>query len=217
MTGAIRKKLVFCYPYIVAALTVLLCLAVWPLGLFGHTTYKSTSLEEGIFPNLNLSDGSIVTGEFTPRHSRLTAISFRYLISGDAPDGEVSLELCDQAGKTVCTVTLESGDIMNYRWCRFPVDAVLEAGETYTWHMKASEYEDTPLALYSGSPVIGPQEAGKFYYNGAPDETRTPAAVYTYTDRIDGEHYLPWYAAFAILGVLLTVMCRKFETPDEEA
>ena len=91
MFSAKYKKLFSYYPFIIAALVALLCVMVWPLGLLGHTTYESTSLERGIFPNLNLSDSSILTGQFRPSHKQLDSISFRFLISGSAPEGTVDL------------------------------------------------------------------------------------------------------------------------------
>lgn len=218
MTNTNIKRLFSFYPYLIAALVLLLCLAVWPARLLGHTTYESASLETGLFPNLNLSDGSIIVGEFTPAHKQLDSISFQFLSSGKAPDGTVTLELYDRLEQKIYSVTLESGDIMNYRWIHFPVDGPeLTPGEQYTWHLRAYDYDEASLALYSGSPATGPEEAGQFYYNGFHEEKLSPAVIYTYTDRIDGSHYLPYYTAFILFGLLLFVMCRKFEKTDEEA
>ena len=207
------KKLFSYYPFIIAALVALLCVMVWPLGLLGHTTYESTSLERGIFPNLNLSDSSILTGQFRPSHKQLDSISFRFLISGSAPEGTVDLGVSDDAGHDIFAVTLESGDVMNYRWIDFPFEMELDTARTYTWHLKAHNYDEASLALYAGSPVIGPEEAGDFYYNGAQEETLTPAVIYSYTDQIDDAHYLPYYTVFLLLGLLLCMMCHRFR-PD---
>lgn len=219
MTNETRKKLFSFYPYCIAFFVVLLCLAVWPLQLLGHTSYESASLERGIFPNLNLSDGSVPAGEFTPAHRQLDSISFRFLISGQAPDGTVTLELHSgpqQQKQKICSVELESGDIMNYRWIDFPLDLELEPDATYTWQLRAADYEEASLALYSGSPVIGPNEAGPFYYNDIPEEKHMPAVIYTYSDQIDAERCLPYYAAFLLFGLLLFTMCRKFEKYTED-
>ncbi len=210
------KKLFSFYPCIIAGMTLLLCLSVWPLRLLGHTVYKSASLERGIFPNLNLSDGSILTGEFTPTHRQLDSISFRFLISGQAREGTVELSLSDDQGHDIYSVILESGDVMNYRWIHFPVETELEADRTYIWHLQADGYEEASLALYSGSPVIGPEEAGPFFYNGAPEEKHTPAVIYTYTDKVDKAHCLPYYTVILLIGLLFFSMCRKFEKTDED-
>lgn len=208
----------FC-PYLIIILVLLLCLSVWPWQLIGHTSYKNVSLEKGIFPNLNLSDGSILTGQFTPAHSRLDSISFQFLISGRAPDGTVTLELYDKDEKKICSTVLESGDVMNYRWVHFPIedpDLELTPGESYTWRLKARDYEEVSLALYSGSPVIGPEESGPFYYNGNPEEKLLPAMTFTYTDRVDREHCLPYDTAFLLFGLLLLAAYYKFEKTTEE-
>lgn len=207
------------YPYLIAALVILSCLAIWPWQLWGHTSYQNVSLERGIFPNLNLSDGSILTGEFIPSHGRLDSLSFRFLISGRAPDGTVTLELYDSNEKKLCSTTLESGDVMNYRWVRFPIEDTeleLRPGESYLWRMRARDYEDASLALYSGSPIIGPEESGQFYYNGIPEEKYLPAVTYTYTDKVDGAHCLPYYTVSLLFGLLLLTACRKFEKTTEE-
>lgn len=209
MKGETFKKLFSYYPYIIAVFIFLLCIAVWPLRLIGHTSYESASLERGIFPNLNLSDGSIVTGEFVPSHSRLDSISFQFLISGSAPDGTVTLELYNQFDQKLYSVTMESGDIMNYRWIKFPVGMELSPEETYAWHLRAYDYEEASLALYSGSPSTGPDEAGAFYYNGYAEEDLTPAVVYTYTDKVDQQHCLPYDTAFILVGLLLFAACRN--------
>jgi len=217
MSSGRTKKLISFYPCLIAVLVFLLCLAVWPLRLLGHTTYESPSLETGIFPNLNLSDGTILTGEFTPTHQRLSSLSFRFLTNGQAPrDGTVSLALCDPSGKELTSITLESGDVMNYRWIAFPLEAQLEPGKTYQWKMQAEDYEDVPLALYSGSPSTAPEEAGPFFYNGSPEEKYSPAVIYTYTDKIDKSHCLPYYTAFLLLGILACTACGRFDKKSEE-
>ncbi|MBO5095064.1 MAG: hypothetical protein J6C33_12050 [Lachnospiraceae bacterium] len=203
MTGEKFKQLFSYYPFIIAAFVFLLCIAVWPLRLIGHTSYESSSLERGIFPNLNLSDGSVVIGEFTPFHDRLDSISFQFLISGSAPDGTVTLELYNQFDQQLYSVTMESGDIMNYRWIKFPVNMELSSSETYTWRLRAYDYDEASLSLYSGSPLIGPEEAGAFYYNGYAEEKLTPAVTYTYTDKVDQQRCLPYYTVFVLLGLLL--------------
>ncbi len=204
------KKCFSYYPFMIAALILFMCLAVWPLGLLGHTRYESASLERGIFPNLNLSDASILTCKFTPAHRQLDSISFRFLISGQAREGTVDLSLSDDTGKDIFAVTLESGDVMNYRWIDFPIEMELDTERTYMWHLQAHEYEEASLALYAGSPVIGPEETGDFYYNGMQEEKLAPAVIYTYTDKIDDSNYLPYYTVFLILGLLLFMMCRRF-------
>lgn len=217
MTRETCKKLFSFYPCMIAVLVVLLCLSIWPLGLLGHTSYESASLERGIFPNLNLSNGSVLTGEFTPSRRHLTGISFRFLISGQAREGTVDLTLSDDTGTDICAVTLESGDVMNYRWVHFPLETELDPERTYHWHMQAHEYDEASLALYSGSPVIGPQEAGTFYYNGSQEEKLTPAMIYTYIDAVDETCYLPYYTVCLLFGLLLFFMCRKFEKTNEDA
>lgn len=219
MTGKNFKKLFSCYPYVIAAFVLLLCLFVWPLRLLGHTSYESTSLETGIFPNLNLSDGSILIEEFTPSHEQLDSISLQFLISGSAPDGTVTLELYDDSGTKLHSVTLESGDIMNYRWIDFPTDLRLDTSRTYSWYLYAQDYDEASLALYSGSPMTGPKEATAFYYNGYHEEDLTPAVIYTYTDRVDQEHALPYYTVFLLFGLLLFAACRRPESEkaNEEA
>lgn len=207
MKGKTFKKLFFYYPYIIAVFVFLLCIAVWPLRLIGHTSYESASLERGIFPNLNLSDGSIALGEFVPSHSRLCSISFQFLTSGSAPDGTVTLELYNQFDQQLYSVTMESGDIMNYRWSKFPIDMELSPEETYTWRLRAYDYEEASLALYSGSLSTGPEEAGAFYYNGRAEEHLTPAVVYAYTDKVDWQRALPYDTFFILLGLLLLAAC----------
>lgn len=209
MTGETFKKIFSYYPYIIAAFIFLLCIAVWPLCLIGHTSYESASLETGIFPNLNLSDGSIVTGEFSPSHDQLDSISFQFLISGSAPDGTVTLELYNQFDQQLYSVTMESGDIMNYRWIKFPVDMKLSSSETYAWHLRAYDYDEASLALYSGGPSTGPEEAGALYYNGSQEKKLTPAVIYTYTDKINRQRCLPYYTVFVLLGLLLFSTCRN--------
>ncbi len=208
------QKLFSCYPYVIALLVLLLCLAAYPLQLIGRTEYESGSLETGIFPNLDLSGGETAICTFTPSRGHLTSVSFRFLISGKAPDGSVTLELYDEQQKKLASCILEAGDVMNYRWIDFPVDLSLEAGKTYAWRLQASDYEEASLSLYGGSPDIGPVETQTFYYNGLEQETITPAAVYTYTGRIERESALPYYTAFLLLGLILYGAFRKFEKND---
>lgn len=206
------------YPYLIAALVLLLCLFVCPMSLIGHTTYQSSSLETGLFANLELTDNSIVISEFTPSHKQLDSISFRFLSSGKAPEGTVTLELYNKMQKKICSVTLESGDIMNYRWIDFPIDMELETDEIYCWQLRAYDYdeEEASLSLYSGGTATGPDEAGMLYYNGKAKKELTPAVIYSYTDRVDAEHALPYYIVFLLLGLLLFTACRKFEKTNED-
>lgn len=212
------RKLFSFYPYLIAVLVLLLCLFVCPMNLIGHTTYQSSSLETGLFANLELTDSSIVISEFTPSHKQLDSISFRFLSSGKAPEGTVTLELYNKMQKKICSVTLESGDIMNYRWIDFPMDIELETDEIYCWQLRAYDYdeEEASLSLYSGGTATGPDEAGMLYYNGDLKKDLTPAVIYSYTDRVDAEHAMPYYIVFLLLGLLLFTACRKFETTNED-
>lgn len=212
------QKLFPSYPYVLTALALIICLFVYPLKLIGHTDYESSSLETGIFPNLVLTDGAIITSEFTPAHEQLDHISFRFLSSGNAPEGTVTLTLFNKMQEQLADVTLESGDIMNYRWIDFSIDAKLEPDEIYTWQLRAHDYneEEASLSLYSGGISTGPKESGTLYYNGEKEETFTPAVIFSYTDRVDAEHALPYYVVIILLGLLLFSTCRKFEQTSEE-
>lgn len=212
------QKLFPFYPYMLTALALIVCLLICPLQLIGHTAYDSSSLETGIFPNLVLTDGSIITSEFTPSHKQLDRISFRFLSSGSAPEGTVSLTLFDKMEKKICEVTLKSGDIMNYRWIPFPIDTRLTPGDTYTWQLRAYDYdeEDSSLCLYSGGLSTAPEESGRLYYNGEKEKNFSPAIIFSYTDRVDSEHALPYYVIAALLALLLFTACRKFEETSKE-
>lgn len=213
-----NQRLFSFYPYLIIALVLLLCLLVCPMKLIGHTTYQSSSLETGLFANLELTDGSIVISEFTPSHRQLDSISFRFLSSGKAPEGTVTLELYDKTQEKVYDITLESGDIMNYRWIDFPIDMELETDEIYAWQLRAYDYdeEDSSLFLYSGGTATGPDESGKLYYNGEAEKELTPAVIFSYTDRVDTGHAMPYYIIFFLFGLLLFTACRKFEKTSED-
>jgi len=213
------KKLLSFYPYWITALVLLLCIAVHPMHILGHTTYENASLEDGIYPNLKLEDGSVVISEFTPAHAQLDEISFRFLCSGSAPDGIVSLKVVDANMKEIYESKLESGDIMNYRWISFPIDASLKQGTSYYILLHAQNYdaEDAALTLYCGGPSTAPEESGQLYYNGNPESTLTPAVIYSYTDRVDSAHALPFYIAILLIGLILFSTFTKFEnTPKED-
>lgn len=212
------QKLFSLYPYVTAALVVMMCLLVCPLQLIGHTAYESSSLETGIFPNLDLTDGSIAISEFSPSHKHLDRISLRFLSSGSAPDGTVTLELYDSMQQKLCEVSLPSGSIMNYRWISFPLDVELEAGETYTWLLRACDYdpEKASLSLYTGGASTAPDESGAFYYNGSREKNWTPAVIFSYTDRADIEHAMPYYIVIFLIGLLLFTACSKFEKTNED-
>lgn len=214
----IFKKLSSIYPYVIAALVLMLCLMVWPMQLIGNTSYESSSLESGIFPNLELADSSAATCKFTPSHARLDQISFRFLCTKSAPEGSLVLTLYDDQQKKIYDTTLESGDVMNYRWIHFPIDLQLIPGQTYIWQLRAHDYDkdEVSLALYSGGISTGPAEAGEFYYNGSYQEHFTPAVVYSYTDRADQRHAMPYYLIFLLIGLLLFTAIRKCEQTNED-
>ena len=209
------KKHAVPYPYIIAAFVLLMCLAVWPLRLFGHTTYENTSLDRGLSPDLLLSDDSLVIGEFTPEKEKLESISFKFLTSGKAPDGQITLEIYDSFGDEIQSVTLKSGDAMNYRWTVFPLDLTLDPEQTYTYRLFAFDYDDASLSLYVGADTTAPAESGRFFYNGSSPGNISSAITYTYTGKVDAEHYLPYYAAILIFGLILYAACRKSE-PQED-
>ena len=211
------KKLLSFYPYWITALVLLLCIAVHPMHILGHTTYENASLEDGIYPNLKLEDGSVVISEFIPAHAQLDEISFRFLCSGSAPDGVVSLQILDDTMEEIYSTSLESGDIMNYRWITFPLDVELVSGKRYFIFLRAYDYEDAALTLYCGGPSTAPEESGQLYYNGNPENNLTPAVIYSYTDRVDSAHALPFYIAFLLIGLILFSTFAKFEnTPKED-
>ena len=212
------KKLSAFIPHLTVAFVLLLCLLVWPLRIIGHTTYENASLDDGIFPNLKMEDNSVVISEFTPAHSQLDSISFRFLISGKAPDGTVTLDIYDDTQEVIYSVTLDSGDIMNYRWIHFPVDMELDTERTYSFMLRAYDYdlEESSLSLYSGGVATGPDESGQLYYNGSPMDELIPAIIFSYTDRIDAKHALPYYTTFLLFGMLLLTALRKFEKPDKD-
>lgn len=220
MDSKLLKKLFSFYSYLIVLLVFLLCLCVWPLRLFGHTIYENTSSEEGIFPNLELSGGEAASGQFYPAHARLESISFQFLSSGSAKDGKVTLSLTDIDGTPICETTLTSGDIMNYRWISFPIEQTLSTDNCYVWSLQAQDYEDASLALYTGSPLIGPEaeltDTTGFYYNWIPYDNLTCAIRFSYTDKIDSAHKLAYWAAFVLFGMLLYAACRRIETMQED-
>lgn len=209
-----KKRSILC-SYGIAAVVFLLCLAVWPLGLLGHTTYKNITPDRGLSADLQLSDGSLAIGEFTPAHSHLESLSFQFLTRGQALDGMITLEIFDSQGSSIHSITLKSGDAMNYRWTSFPLKLTLSTEETYTYALSASGYSADSLFLYTGADTISPSESGSFYYNGTSSGSVFPAITYQYQGKADQSHCLPYYAVFFLSGLLFLAACRKF-TPHEE-
>ena len=76
--------------------------------------------------------------------------------------------------------------------------------------------EDSSLFLYSGGTATGPDESGKLYYNGEAEKELTPAVIFSYTDRVDTGHAMPYYIVFFLFGLLLFTACRKFEKTSED-
>jgi len=219
MTRQKLKSLFPFYPYIIAAFVLLLCLLVWPLRLLGHTSYKSASLDRGITDNLSLSDSFEASGQFVPSREFLESISFQFTKSSQAQGGSVILELYNSAQTPVASVSVDIDDIMSYRWISFPVDFRAEPGQTYTWRIRTDGCPEDGLRLYTGSAAIGPGESVSFYYNAydaAPVSGLAPYVTYTYRDRPDFSHALPYYSIFFLCGLLLFSMCRKFETTNED-
>ena len=214
MTNPNAKKLTI-YPYIIAVIVFLMCLAVWPLGLLGHTTYQNTTPDRGLTADILLSDDSLAIGEFTPQKAHLESLSFKFLTRGQAPDGQITLDIVDSFGKPVHSVTLDSGDAMNYRWAVFPMDVTLDTEEAYSFRLSATDYEDAELSLYTGADSFAPKEAGNFYYNGSSPGDIYPAITYRYTGKTDKEHCLSYYAMILLFGLLLFAACRKFKSHEE--
>lgn len=216
MLTNMKKIFTLFYPYMIPIFVLFLCLAVYPLNLIGHISYENASLERGIYPNLDLTNGQVVSAEFTPSKEHLDQISFRFLSGGYAPDGCVTVSIYDIADELVAEETLESGEIMNYRWIPFKLDADLNTDELYRYQISASDYEDASLALYTGSPLIGPEENGMVYYEGIPENDMTIAAIFAYTAHVDKAHALSYDAIILLFGILCFSICNQITKTDKE-
>lgn len=203
------------YPYVITAAVLMLCLFVWPFGLFGHTTHKHTTLDRGLSANLALSDGSLMIGEFTPSYPQLQSLSFQFLTRGQALDGQITLDICDSFGEVAASVTIPSGDAMNYRQTSFPLNIRLDTKETYTFRLSASAYPADSLFLYTASDSVSPTESGSFYVNGSPLGNVFPAVSYQYQGKAAREQAPAYYAIILLSGALLFAVCQKFD-PHEE-
>lgn len=199
----------------ITAAVVLLCLFVWPFGLFGHTTHKHTTLDRGLSANFALSDEALAIGEFTPSYPQLQSLSFQFLTRGQALDGQITLEICDSFGEVIASVTMPSGDAMNYRWTSFPLNIRLDTKETYTFRLSATAYPADSLFLYTASGSVAPTESGSFYDNGSSLGNVFPAIRYQYQGRATREQAIVYYAIFLLSGALLFAVCQKFD-PHEE-
>lgn len=214
-TSKNNKHLWQFYPYMITALVLFMCLLVWPFGLFGHITHKHTTLDRGLSADLALSDGSLMIGEFIPAYPQLQTLSFQFLTRGQALDGQITLDICDSFGDILTSVTIPSGDAMNYRWTDFPLDIRLDTKETYSFRLSASAYPEDSLFLYAASGSVAPAESGSFYCNGTPAGDIFPAICYQYQGKAEHEQALICYTIILLIGVLLFAVCRKFD-PHEE-
>ena len=202
-----QKSFVFSV-YMIPIAVIVLCLLVWPCKLIGSSTYTSTSLENGLFNTITLSEGSSLSGTFVPAKAKLKSLSFRFQTYGETPDGVIRLELFDDAGDPVSSSSLHAGDYLNGRWAKFLFKGLrLDPDQTYTYRLSAERFGDNPPTVYMGSAIIGPAEMRDCYYNGNPIGI-IPAVTFSYLGKADLAHALPFYVCILCLGIVLFLACR---------
>lgn len=198
-----KKKLIPIPELIIFALILITMLLIYPGNKLVRTNYSSASLNRGLSGNISLTEEPVLI-EFTPLYNKLTEISFKIQRNTTLnTSGSIYLNLYDQNMTLVSTSNYEINSISNSLMTDFPVSATVDPEKTYYIELTASDYNELPVLLYSGSSTTACEEFLSVFLNGQVQENLSPYIEISYKATLDFTRALCYELVVLCIGILL--------------
>lgn len=198
-----KKSNIICC--VIAVITLLSLVYIWPLGLL-NVTYEEKSKERYQYISKPLDLSNNIRGNFVPSYDYLKTMSFKFSNNdGKCTSGNLMLTIQDENESELYSDTIDIKNLLNGNYFDYSVDLKLQAGNNYYYILSASDYKQDPPCIYLGSSFIGPYEHRSISYNNENIPNTAPYATYTYEGKPSIKRALPYYVVICLIAVIALI------------
>ena len=210
------KKINALFPeFLILFICLLLCAAVWPMGLLSKSDYTSASIEKGMILSDPISEENAAVGTFIPAHRTLNSLSFRFNKYQDiyAIDGTLEFYLENAAGQVLFHTSIPCEELPHEDFYDIPIDCKLTTGETYSYRIFATDYTYQAPKIYLSSAGVGPVEQTGLSFHDIPS-SKYAVIRFSYTDKASPRKAIPYYITILFLTSLALFACKRKNEPE---